>query len=323
MKAIVYHEYGSPDVLRYSDVAVPVPADDQVLVKVHAAALNTADTYMVRGKPFMVRFDFGLTKPKHAIPGCDFAGVVEAVGKAVTRFKVGDAVYGDLASSGLGAFAEYVAVPEKILTAKPANLSFEQTAALPMAAVTALQGLRMGKIQSGEQVLIQGASGGVGTFALQLARLSGAEVTAVCSTGKIDLVRSLGAQHVIDYTRENVTQGSKRYDLIIAANGYHPLRDYRRILNAGGRYVVTGGALKQIFEGMLLGAVFSAVGNQKFGTLMAKSDAADLRHIAELVEAGKLTPVIDRVLPLADAATAFRYLEERHARGKVVLQVVG
>lgn len=323
MKAIVYHQYGSPDVLRVDDVSKPTPADDQVLVKVHAASLNAADGYMLRGKPFLVRFDFGLTKPKHPIPGCDFAGVVESVGSAVTRFKAGDAVYGDLSGIGCGALAEYVAVPEEIVAIKPANLSFEQSAAMPMAAVTALQGLRMANVKAGEQVLIQGASGGVGTFAVQLASLSGAEVTAVCSTQKVDLMRSLGAQHVIDYKQTNFTQGNKRYDVILAVNGYHSLRAYRRVLKSGGRYVVIGGALKQIFETMLLGWFYSATGDQKFAGLLARPNAEDLQHIQELADAGKLTPIIDREFSFKETADAYRHLASGHARGKVVIQVTG
>ena len=231
MQAIVYHNYGSPDVLKLEEVQKPVPQDDEVLVKVVAASAAAGDWHLLRAKPFLVRFMYGLLKPKYKILGADVAGRVEAVGRNVTQFQPGDEVFGDLSNCGFGAFAEYVAAPETALALKPTNLTFEEAAAVPVSAVTALLGLRHGQIQPGQKVLINGASGGVGTFAVQIAKAFGAEVTAVCSTGKVELVRSLGADHVIDYTQADFTQNGERYDLILAANGYQPLAAYQRALS--------------------------------------------------------------------------------------------
>jgi NADPH:quinone reductase-like Zn-dependent oxidoreductase len=322
MKAIVYTQYGNPDVLRLEEVAKPTPKPDQVLIKVHAASINAADSLFLKGESAMVRLMAGgLNRPKRTILGSDVAGVVESVGGAVTRFKPGDAVLGDLADVGFGGLAEYVAVPETALALKPAHLSFEDAAALPLAGGTALLGVRdTGNVQSGQQVLVYGASGGVGTFALQLAKAFGAVVTAVCSTGKIDLMRSLGAAHVIDYTKEDFLKSSQRYDVIIAANGYRPLWDYRQALKPNGRYVMTGGTMTQIFQAMLLGPLFSR-GGQRMSGLQAKPDARNLTTLAEMVEAGTIKPVIDHSYPLSQAADAFRYLAQGHARGKVVIQV--
>lgn len=323
MKAIVYTEYGLPDVLQFIEVAKPTPKDNEVLVKIHAASLNMADYYSLKGEPFLVRLmSGGIRKPKNTILGADIAGRVEAVGKNVTQFRQGDEVFGDLSSSGWGGFAEYATVPEKALALKPANVTFENAAAAPMAAVTALQGLRdKGKIQPGHKVLINGASGGVGTFAVQIAKALGAEVTAVCSTRNQEMARSLGADHVIDYTREDFTQNGQRYDLIIAANGYHPILDYRRALRAGGNYVVTGGTMAQIFQGLLLGPFLSIIGNKKMGNVMANSNQKDLAFIGEFLESGKVKPVIDRCYPLSETAEALRYIGEGHARGKVVISM--
>lgn len=323
MKAVVYTQYGSPDVLSYKDVEKPAPNADQVLVKIHATALNAADGYLLYGRPFVARFDSGLRRPKNTILGADITGVVEAAGANVQQFKPGDAVFGDISGCGWGGLAEYVAVPESALAFKPANLTFEEAAAVPMAAVTALQGLRdKGQVQAGQTVLINGASGGVGTFAVQIAKAFGAEVTAVCSTRKVDMVRSIGADHVIDYTREDFTRSGRRYDLIIAANGYQSILAYRRALNPGGRYVVTGGALSQIFQGMLLGPLVSITGNRKMGNLLARPNQTDLTFVKELIEAGKVKPVIDRSYPLSETADAIRYLEEGHAQGKIVITVI-
>src|SRR5256714_3956557 len=244
MKAIVYHTYGSPDVLKLQEVQKPVPQDDEVLVKVHATSVNAGDWHLLRGKPFLMRLmGFGLLKPKHQILGSDIAGRVEAVGRSVKQFQPGDEVFGNTAEYGFGGFAEYVSVPEEALVLKPANLSFEEAAAVPQAALTALQGLRdKGQIQKGQKVLIHGAGGGVGTFAVQIAKSFGAEVTAVCSTRNLDIAHSIGADHVIDYTQEDFTKNGKLYDLIIAVNGYHSIFDYKRALSPRGMYVMTGGS---------------------------------------------------------------------------------
>ncbi|MBZ0281124.1 MAG: NAD(P)-dependent alcohol dehydrogenase [Anaerolineae bacterium] len=323
MKAVVYTQYGSPDVLHLKEVKKPTPKDNEVLIKIHAASINAADWYLLKGEPFFVRLMAGgLQKPKNTILGADIAGQVEAVGKNVKAFQPGDEVFGDTSGCGLGGFAEYVAVPEDVLVLKPANLTYEEAAAVPLAGVTALQGLRdNGKIRAGQKVLINGASGGVGTFALQLAKAFGAEVTAVCSTKNVDMVRSIGADHVIDYTRENFTKRPERYDLIIAANGYHPLLAYRRVLNRNGTYVMIGGSMTQIFQAMLLGPLVSMMGSKKMGNLMAKSSKQDLVFLKDLLEAGKIKPIIDRCYPLNDTPEALRYLGEVHARGKVVIAV--
>ena len=264
MKAIVYRKYGSPDVLRLENVDKPVPKDDEVLVRVQATSLNAYDWHLLRAKPFLVRLmGGGLFKPKNTIPGADIAGRVEAIGRSVKQFKPGDEVFGDIAMSGSGGCAEYASAPESRLAPKPAKLSFEQAAAVPMAAVTALQGLRnIGGIQPGQKVLIHGAAGGVGTFAVQLAKAFGAEVTAVCRTDKMDMVRSLGADQVIDYTREDFTRSGRRYDLILGVNGYHPLSAYKRALTPKGRYVMAGGSTAQIFQAMLLGPWMSMFGKK-------------------------------------------------------------
>lgn len=322
MKAIIAERYGTPDVLEFKEIAKPTPKDHEVLVKVHAASLNMFDWHLLTADIFLVRLNAGLFKPKYRIPGADVAGKVEAVGKNVTQFKVGDEVYGDLAASGCGSFAEYVAVPEKALALKPVNLTFEEAAAYPMAAVTALQGLRdAGKIQAGHKVLIQGASGGVGSFAVQIAKVLGAEVTAVCSTRNMELVRSLGADHVIDYTKEDFTKNDKQYDLILAVNGYHPINDYKRSLTPKGIYVMAGGATKQMFEALLRSSFISEKNGRKLGVLTALPKQEDLLYLKGLTEAGKLKPVIDKRFPLNEAAHALRYLGEGHARGKVILTV--
>lgn len=320
MKAIIYEQYGSPDVLQNKVVEKPMPKDDEVLIKVRAAAANAADWRLLRGAPFFIRLEKGLFRPKNKILGADVAGHVEAVGENVTQFQPGDAVFGDLSDCGLGGFAEYVSVPEHFLAPKPASISFKDAAAVPMAAVTALQGLRdKGQIQSGQKVLINGASGGVGTFAVQIAKSFGAEVTAVCSTLKVDMVRSIGADHVIDYTQENFTKSSQRYDLILGVNGFHSIADYKRALTPNGIYVTIGGSMAQIFQGMLLGPWHSMRGTQTISTLVAKSTKNDLVCIAKLLEAGKVVPVIDRCYPLCKVPEALRYLEEGHAAGKIII----
>ena len=323
MKAIKYTQYGTPDVLKLVETDKPVPKDGEVLVKIHAASVNALDWHLLTADIFLVRFGEGLFKPKRHRLGADLAGVVEAVGNGVTQFKAGDAVYGDIEPYGSGAFAEYAAVPANGLAPMPAGISFEEAAALPVAALTALQGLRdVGKIQAGEHVLINGASGGVGTYAVQIAKAFGAEVTAVCSTRNVEQARALGADHVIDYTKENFTKSGKQYDLILAANGYHSLGEYKGALAPGGVYVMAGGKTRQIFDVILLGAWYSRGGDKKLANVTAHSSVADLLVINELVEAGKVKPAIDRTYPLEQTADALRYLGEGHARGKIIIKVV-
>jgi len=323
MKAIVYTKYGSPDVLQLQEVEKPTPKDDQVLVKVHAVSLNAADLHLLRADPFLIRLSSGFLKPKHTILGSDIAGRVEAVGSNVKQFKPGDDVFGDISGCGWGGFAEYVCVSETALALKPTNLTFEQAAAVPMAAVTALQGIRYaGQILPGQKVLINGASGGVGTFAVQLAKSFGAEVTAVCSTKKVDMARSIGADHVIDYTKEDFAKNGQQYDLILAANGDRSISDYRRALSPKGIYVQTGGSMAQMSQAMIQGPWISMTGSKKMGNMgVAKPNQKDLVFMKELLEAGKVVPVIDRCYPLSEVADALRYLEEGHARGKVVITV--
>ena len=322
MKAMVYETYGSPDVLQFKEVAKPTPQDHEVLVQVHAASVNAADLHFLRADPFLMRFWSGLLKPKHPILGAAIAGRVEAVGSNVTQFQPGDEVFGDVSDCGRGGFAEYVCASEDALTLKPANVTFEQAAAVPLAAVTALQGLRTkGHIQAGQKVLINGASGGVGTFAVQIAKAFGAEVTAVCSTGNVDMVRSLGADQIVDYTQEDFTHNGQQYDLIVAANGNRSIAEYKRALRPNGTYVMTGGSGKQVFQAMLLGPWISMRGTKKMGNLMAKPNSKDLGFMKELLEAGKVVPVIERRYPLRETAEALRYLEAGHAQGKVVITV--
>src|SRR5436305_10903618 len=315
MKAIVYHTYGSPDVLKLEEVEKPTPKDNEVLVKVHAASVNAGDwAHLLRGKPFLMRLmGFGLLKPKHQILGSDIAGRVEAVGRNVKQFQPGDEIFGNTAEYGFGGFAEYVSVPENALVLKPTNISFEEAAAVPQAAVTALQGLRdKGHIQKGQKVLINGAGGGVGTFAVQIAKAFGAEVTAVCSTRNLDIVRSIGADQVIDYTQADFTRNGQRYDLILAVNGYHSISDYKRALNPEGVYVMTGGSDAQLFQAMLLGPLISRTGRQKMGNSAHKPNQKDLIFMKELFEASKVKLVFDRCFPLCDVAAAIRYIVVVH-----------
>jgi len=316
MKAAVRTKSGSQDVLQLKEVEKPTPKDNGVLVRVHASSINKADLYLLR-HPFVVSLVGGrLLKPKREILGTDIAGRVEAVGRDVRQFQPGDEVFGGAS----GGFAEYVCAREDALVLKPANVTFEEAAAVTVAAITALQGLRKGHVQSGQKVLINGASGGVGTFAVEIAKSFGAEVTAVCSTGKLDMVRSIGADHVIDYTQEDFTKSGQRYDLIIAANGYHPILHYRRALSPKGICVTTGGSMAQIFQAILLGPLISLIGSKKMGSMgIAKLNQKDLVFLKELLEAGKLVPVIDRCYPLSEVAEAFRYFEEGHVKGKVVI----
>jgi NADPH:quinone reductase-like Zn-dependent oxidoreductase len=322
MKAIVYTKYGSPDVLHLEEVAKPAPKDNEILVKIYAAAVTAGDLIFVKGEPFLARLGSGLFGPKHQIPGKEMAGRVEAVGANVTQFKPGDEVFGNLYVCGLGAFAEYVCVPEDAIALKPANISFEEAAAAVESAVVALQGLRdHGKIQPGQKVLINGASGGVGSFAVQIAKSFGAVVTAVTSARNLAMASSIGADYIIDYTQEDFTQNGQRYDLILAANGYHPIFDYRRALSPKGIYVMTGGSMNQMTEAMFQGPWISMTGSQKMGNMSVKPNKSDLVYMKGLLEAGKVKPVIDRCYPLSDVPAAFRYLAEGQAQGKVVITV--
>jgi NADPH:quinone reductase-like Zn-dependent oxidoreductase len=323
MKAIVGTQYGSPDVLQLQEVAKPTPGAHEALVEVHAVSVNAGDLHLLSGKPFLLRLTgVGLRKRKIPILGAAIAGRVAAVGAAVTQFRPGDEVFGDLSASGWGGFAEFVCAAEDALVLKPAALSFADAAAVPLAAVTALQSLRdKGQIRAGQKVLINGASGGVGTFAVQLAKAFGAEVTAVCSTSNVAGARAIGADHVIDYTQEDFSENGQRYDLIIAANGDRPISEYKRALTPHGRYVMSGGSDKQMFQAMLLGPWISMTGSKKMGNVLAKPSKTDMVFLKELLEAGKVAPVIDRCYPLSEAAEALRYLGAGHARGKVVIMV--
>ena len=323
MKGIVYRCYGSPDVLRYEDIAKPTAADNEILVKVHAASVNPLDWHYMEGTPYIVRMDAGFGKPQNPRLGVDFAGTVEAVGRNVTRFKPGDEVFG----GKFGAFAEYVTVREdRSFALKPSNLTFEQAASVPIAAITALQALRdKGQIHPGQRVLINGASGGVGTFAVQIAKSFGADVTGVCSTRNVDLVRSIGADHVIDYTREDFTQGAQHYDLILDNVGTHSLLEYKRVLNSKGIYVMIGSTTPGNWFGFLATPIkalmLAPFVSQKFGMILAELNKDDLAALGTLMQSGKVTPVIDRRYKLSETPEALRYLEEGHARGKVVLTV--
>ena len=324
MKAIVCTEYGSPDVLRLAELEKPVPGDGEVLVKIHATSVNAGDWHVLRASPFLVRLVYGLFKPKVSVLGADIAGVVEAVGAGVSNFNVGDAVFGDISCYGFGGFAEYVCVPEEPLAKKPSKLTFLEAAAVPVASVVALQALRdAGKIEPGQSVLIYGASGGVGTFAVPLAKHFGAEVTAVCSTANVERALSLGADHAIDYTKEDFADGDARFDLIIGANGTRSIFDFRKALAPNGRYVSSGGATSQFLQSVLLGPVLSLAGSRKCGNFLVRPNGRDVAFIAGLIEADVLTPVIDRRYSLAEVPDAIRYLEEGHARGKVVIDVTG
>jgi NADPH:quinone reductase-like Zn-dependent oxidoreductase len=325
MKAIRYCEYGSPDVLKFEDVEKPVPDDNQVLIKVRAASLNALDAYMIRDA-WLNRLIFGLRKPRDTRLGRDVAGQVEAVGKNATQFKPGDEVFGICR----GALAEYACPSERSLVIKPPNVSFEQAASLPLAGLTALQGLRQGKIQPGQKVLINGATGGVGTFAVQIAKTFGANVTAVCSTRNVDLVRSIGADHVIDYTKEDFTKRDQRYDVIFDNVCNHSFAERRRVLTPKGICVLAGMGGAGVKEGQAIGRIagnlFTARGlssftDQKFAQYMTKMSKQDLIMLGDLVETRKITPVIDRHYKLREAPEALRYLNEGHARGKVIITV--
>lgn len=327
MKAIVYHSYGAADVLKCEDIAKPIPNDDQVLIKVHAAALNPLDWRMMKGVPFVIRKLMKMQTPSAANPvgiGRDVAGIIEAVGRNVTQFKVGDEVFGNCEA----AVAEYCCTKEAGVVAKPETLTFEQAASIPVAGLTALQGLRdKGKIQAGQKVLINGAAGGVGTFAVQIAKSSQGEVTGVCSATNVEMVRSIGADKVIDYTEEDFTKGAERYDVILDCIGNKSISESRRLLKPNGRYIMVGAGHEVSMLDILATAVKavaqSSFSNKKAVMFMAKSKQQDLMHLGELVATGKITPVIDRVCKLEETPAALAYLEKGHARGKVVIGVAG
>ena len=321
MKAIVFRKYGQTDVLHLEEIEKPTPKDDEVLVKVHAASINDWDWQLLQGIPFVNRIMAGLLKPtKIQILGCDIAGRVEAVGKNVKKFRAGDEVFGDLSGCGFGGFAEYVSACENALALKPEVMTFEQAAAVPQAGLLALQGLLKGQIHSGQKVLINGASGGAGTFAVQIAKSFGAEVTGVCSTKKMDFVSSLGADHVIDYMQEDFTKNGQQYDLILDMQAHHSIFDCKRALSPKGMYALVGGSNAQAFQSIFLGPLISMTGSKKMGILMHKPNK-DLDLMQELFESGKVIPVIDKLYPLSEAAVAMRYFGEGHKKGKVVITV--
>jgi NADPH:quinone reductase-like Zn-dependent oxidoreductase len=320
MKAAVYNRYGSPDVVQITDVEKPVPKDNEVLIRVRAASVNPLDWHFMRGTPYIMRIQAGLLKPKDTRLGVDVAGQVEAVGRNVTQFKPGDEVFG----ACRGAFAEYACTSESALVMKPDNVTFEQAASVPVAAFTALQGLRdKGKIQPGQKVLINGAAGGVGTFAVQIAKSFGAHVTGVCSTRNVDMVQSIGADQVIDYTQEDFTRSGQRYDLILDCVGNHSLLACRRVLNPKGIYIAVGGPTGRWMIGPLASAIIALVlsrfVSQDLVMVLARRSKEDLTVMHELMKAGKVIPVIDRRYTLSEVPEAIRYLEEGHARGKVVI----
>ena len=319
MKAIVYTKYGSPDVLQLEEVEKPAPRDDEVLIKVHAASVNSWDWDLLRGMPFISRIG-AFRQPRYKILGADVAGRVEAVGGNVTRFQIGDQVFGDLSGCGWGGFAEYVCAREDALALKPAGLTFEEAAAVPQAAVLALQGLRdKGQVQPGQKVLINGAGGGVGTFAVQIAKSFGAEVTGVDSAGKLDLVRSLGADQVIDYTQEDFSKNGQRNDLILDMVVNRSVFDYKRALSPEGTFVIVGGSTPRILQTVLLAPIISKTGNKKLGLLLHKPNPKDLDFMTELFEAGTVAPIIDKRYPLSEVAEALRYCASGQVQGKIVI----
>ena len=320
MKAIVYSKYGSADVLKLTDIPKPVPNDNQVLVKVHSASVNPLDWRFMRADPFMVRFmGQGIFKPKKGQLGVDIAGTIEAVGKDVSQFKIGDEVFG---GANINGFAEYVALVETRLALKPASVSFEDSASTPIAGITALQSLRdIGKIQSGHKVLINGASGGVGTFAVQIAKSFGAEVTGVCSTRNIEMVNSIGADYVIDYTKENFVKNNKTYDIILDTVAYKSIGEYKRVLNPNGCFIMVGGSFGLMMKLTIFGSLIKKMSGKTLTGIMAKITQKDLTEISQLLESAQIKPVIDRAYPLSETADALRYLEKGHAQGKVIISI--
>ena len=323
MKAIVQTKYGSPDVLSLQEVAKPIPQDNEVLVQIRAASVHAGDWHLMRGSPWLIRLIFGgLLKPKIQTIGTDIAGQVEAVGNAVTQFKPGDEIFGDLSESGFGAWSEYVATPVTALAPKPENLSFEQAATVPVSALAALQSLRdIGQVQPGQRVLINGASGGVGHFAVQLAKAFGAEVTGVCNATKVEMVRSLGADHVIDYNKQDCTQPPQLYDLILDTAAYRSARDFLPALTPTGTYVLIGGSTPRLFQVMLFGSWLSRGSQRQIKCLVSTPNQADLLILKKIIEAGKLLPVIDRQYSLNQIPDAIHHLENRQVQGKVAISI--
>lgn len=323
MKAILSRSYGLEN-LRLEEVPIPVLGDDEALVKVFATSLNFATMFFVKGRPFFIRLmKGGLFRPANPIPGGEIAGRVEAVGKNVSRFKPGDEVYGDTCTAGYGAFAEYVCAPESALSLKPTNLSYVEAAAVPQSALVALQGLRAGGIGAGKRVLVYGASGGIGTFAVQIAKALGARVTGVCSGKNLELVKSLGAERVFDYTKEDFAESGENCDLILAIRGYRSMEDYSRALVPGGTYVMVGGSWAQIFQSVARGPRVLAAAGKRFGRFTYAPKSKDLMFMKEVIEAGQVKPVIDSVYAMRDIAEAFRHFSEGHVRGRVVIHIQG
>jgi len=320
MKAVVCTRYGGPEVLRLTDADIPVPGDGQVLVQVHAVSLNASDWEALRGKPLYARIG-GPFRPRHHVLGSDIAGRVAVTGRNVTRFKAGDDVFADILSC-MGGFAEYVCVPQAVLAPVPAGLTYEQAAALPQAGVIALQGVRdTGRVQPGQKVLINGGGGGSGMYAVQLAKLDGAEVTGVDNTEKLEFMRSLGADHVIDYAREDFTRNGRGYDLILDLAAYRPAAAYRRSLMPGGRYLYAGGSVATLLQVLTMGPVLGRAGRKSIRLLAVRLGVQHLDPLVELIRAGKITTVIDRRFPLSEVPEALRYLGEGHAKGKVVVTI--
>lgn len=318
MQAMVYTQYGVPDVLQLQEVAKPVPKDNEVLVRVHASSINAWDWDLLRGRPYLTRIG-GLRKPKFTILGADVAGRVEAVGRDVEGFLIGDNVYGDNSGNGWGGFAEYVCVRERVLAKIPASLPLEQAAAVPQAAVLALQALRKGELRSGQRVLIVGAGGGVGTFAVQLARAHGAEVTGVDRGDKLDMLRALGAEQVIDYAEQDFSRNGQQYDLIVDVVAKHSVFDYRRALAPNGRFILVGGATGRIVQIVSLGPLLSRLSGKQFGLLLHRPNRNDLEAVGELIVSGQVTSLVDRMYPLAALPEAFRYFGAGNTKGKVVI----
>jgi NADPH:quinone reductase-like Zn-dependent oxidoreductase len=323
MRAIVQTEYGAPDVLSLKEVDRPIISNHGVLVRIRAASVHAGDWHLMRGTPFLLRFMYGgLLKPKIQILGCDIAGEVEAVGRDVTQFQPGDLVFGDLSASGFGAFAEYVCVPETALALKPNNLTFEEAATVPVSALAALQGLRdVSKIQPGQKILINGASGGVGSFAVQMAKVFGAEVTAVCSTSKADMVRSLGADRILEDIQTAFLHHKQEYDSIFDAAAYHSVFNYLPLLTPQGTYAIVGGSTVRLFQGMFLGLWMARTSGKKVKCLVSQPNREDLIVLKDLLEAGKIRPWIDRTYPLQEVPTAIRCIEQRQVRGKVSITI--
>lgn len=318
MKALMYHKYGTSDVLTFKEIPVPIPKENEVLVKIRATAINSSDWELLRGKPFFARI-WGLLKPKYHILGSDIAGQVVSIGKGVSKFRPGDAVFADIFEQW-GGFAEYVCVHEDLLLLKPEHITFEEASAIPQAGVVALQGLRYnGEIKPGQQVLINGAGGGAGTFAIQIAKSLGTEVTGVDSARKLDLMRSIGADHVIDYTKEDFTKNKQQYDLIFDIVGRRSIFDFKRILKPKGAYVMAGGSMRRLLQVLFCGPLISKTTSKKMGLLMHKQNKEDIGHMLKLRDAGKVVPVIDRCYPLSQGIAAFQYFGEGLVLGKTII----